>query len=175
MVFVDFTADWCLTCKVNEVGTLSDHRVVSAFQKADVITLRADWTRRDPEITRALAEQHRVGTPLFLLYSAHSYQPKILPQILTTNIVLNALRNGGAGVCVKKKRRLLRWSSAARSCRKTTFSSSCHIDQLTRSGTRCGLDITGSGITIGVAIGIFGATFDRTGLVCLSNRVDRID
>ena len=98
MVFVDFTADWCLTCKVNEVGTLSDHRVVSAFQKADVITLRADWTRRDPEITRALAEQHRVGTPLFLLYSAHSYQPKILPQILTTNIVLNALRNGGAGV-----------------------------------------------------------------------------
>ena len=98
MVFVDFTADWCLTCKVNEGGALSDHRVVSAFQMAGVITLRADWTRRDPEITRALTEQHRVGTPLYLLYSVHSDQPKILPQILTTDIVINALRNSGAGV-----------------------------------------------------------------------------
>ena len=93
-VFVDFTAAWCISCQVNERVALETGRVRSAFQGYDVALLKADWTRRDPVITRALAEFGRVGVPLYVLYPPDpSAEPRVLPELLTPAIVLEALRD----------------------------------------------------------------------------------
>jgi thiol:disulfide interchange protein DsbD len=92
-VFVDFTADWCITCKVNERVALGDPAVKQAFAGAGVVTLRGDWTRRDGEITRVLEANGRGGVPLYLFY-AKGADPVILPQILTADTVLQGLRGG---------------------------------------------------------------------------------
>ncbi len=89
-VFVDFTAAWCLTCKVNEHVVFSSEEVREAFAERGVALLRADWTSRDDEITRALASFGRSGVPLYVLYGAGE-EPRILPSILTRGIVLEAL------------------------------------------------------------------------------------
>lgn len=89
-VFVDFTADWCLTCKVNEHVVFSSAEVRDAFAARDVAMLRADWTSRDAEITRALASFGRSGVPLYVLYGAGA-EPVVLPTVLTRGTVLAAL------------------------------------------------------------------------------------
>ncbi len=90
-VFVDLTADWCLTCVVNERVALSPAAVRAAFAAHDVAYLRGDWTRDDPEITRFLREQGRQGVPLYLVYRRGAASPLTLPQILTEGDVLKAL------------------------------------------------------------------------------------
>jgi thiol:disulfide interchange protein DsbD len=92
-VFVDFTADWCITCKVNERVALSDPSVKQAFDSAGVVTLRGDWTRRDGEITHVLEANGRGGVPLYLYYPKGA-DAVILPQILTADTVLRGLRGG---------------------------------------------------------------------------------
>ncbi len=93
-MFVDFTAAWCISCQVNERVALETARVRSAFHGYDVALLKADWTRRDPEITRALAEFGRVGVPLYVLYPPDpAAEPRVLPELLTPTIVLEALRD----------------------------------------------------------------------------------
>ncbi len=91
-VFVDLTADWCLTCVVNERVALSLATVRAAFAAHDVAYLRGDWTRDDPEITRFLREQGRQGVPLYLVYPKGAASPLTLPQILTEADVLKALQ-----------------------------------------------------------------------------------
>ncbi|MBX9952992.1 MAG: thioredoxin family protein [Candidatus Obscuribacterales bacterium] len=92
IVFVDFTAAWCLTCQVNESGVLRDAEVLKAMEHHDVIVLKADWTNGDPEITKALKSHQRSGVPLYLVYSPHRPNaPVILPEILTKSAVLDAL------------------------------------------------------------------------------------
>jgi thiol:disulfide interchange protein len=90
-VFVDFTAAWCLTCKVNEATTLNRARVLEAFRERGVALLSADWTARDPAIARALEGFGRAGVPLYVLYDGEGGEPVILPEILTPGIVLAAL------------------------------------------------------------------------------------
>ena len=90
-VFVDFTAAWCLTCKVNEHVVFSSAEIRDAFASRDVAMLRADWTSRDDEITRALASFGRSGVPLYVLYGASGSTPQVLPSVLTRGIVLAAL------------------------------------------------------------------------------------
>lgn len=90
-VFVYFTADWCLTCKVNEKTAIERPEVVAAFRKTNVATLVGDWTRGDPTIGRFLAAHGRSGVPLYLFYPAGDAEPKELPQILTTSILLSLL------------------------------------------------------------------------------------
>ncbi len=82
-VFVYFTADWCLTCKVNERIALDQPSVRAAFGKAGVKTLVGDWTKSDPAITRFLETQGRAGVPLYLYYAPGASTPRVLPQILT--------------------------------------------------------------------------------------------
>lgn len=86
-VFVDMTAAWCITCQVNERGTLSAGDVKSAFAGKNVAYLKGDWTNRNPEITALLQRHGRGGVPLYLLYAGKA-EPAVLPQILTTGIVL---------------------------------------------------------------------------------------
>lgn len=92
-VFVDFTADWCLSCKVNERVALDKAEVMNAFKSKRVALIRADWTVESPEITKALAEFDRNSVPLYVLYPGPGKEPRILPQILTPSIVLDELNS----------------------------------------------------------------------------------
>ena len=89
-IFVDFTADWCLTCKVNERVALSTDRVRQAFKERNVAYLVADWTNPDPAITKALTQFKRPGVPMYLVY-VNGDEPKLLPQVLTPDIVISSL------------------------------------------------------------------------------------
>jgi thiol:disulfide interchange protein DsbD len=89
-VFVDFTAAWCVTCQVNKQLVLARPETERAFAERGVVLLRADWTRRDPEIGRALAALGRNGVPLYVLYSP-GQEAVLLPEILTQGAVLAAL------------------------------------------------------------------------------------
>lgn len=89
-VFVDFTAAWCVTCQLNKRTTLNRDDVRAGFSANKVALLRADWTRRDPEITRALAALGRNGVPVYVLYRPGK-EALLLPEILTQQVVLDAL------------------------------------------------------------------------------------
>ena len=82
-VFLYFTADWCLTCKVNEANAIDRSEVRQAFDKAGIVTMVGDWTRSDPAITRFLEAQGRSGVPLYLYYPRGAKAPQVLPQVLT--------------------------------------------------------------------------------------------
>jgi thiol:disulfide interchange protein DsbD len=90
-VFIDFTAAWCLTCQVNKRTTLGTESVQQAFDDKGVELIRADWTNRNDEITKALSEFNRSGVPLYVLYPGDGSAPVILPEVLTPQIVLDAL------------------------------------------------------------------------------------
>jgi thiol:disulfide interchange protein DsbD len=90
-VFIDFTAEWCLNCKVNEHVTLSKPEVQAAFKERGVVLLKADWTNGDPAITAELNRFNRLGVPFYLLYSPASPDPKVFPELLTPALVLEAL------------------------------------------------------------------------------------
>lgn len=81
-VFAYFTADWCLTCKVNEAAAIERESTRDAFAKAGVVVLKGDWTRRDPAITRYLTAHGAAGVPLYVWY-APGKEAQILPQVLT--------------------------------------------------------------------------------------------
>jgi thiol:disulfide interchange protein DsbD len=90
-VFVDFTAAWCLSCQVNERVALNRPEVQQAFQSANVALLRADWTRHDEAITQALTVLGRSGVPAYALYAPGETSPRLLPEVLTPGIVMDAL------------------------------------------------------------------------------------
>lgn len=91
-VFVDFGAAWCLTCQVNERVALSAAAVLAKFQEKNVAMLKADWTSRDPAITQALTKLGRSGVPTYVVYSKDaSAAPRLLPEVLTPTLVLDAL------------------------------------------------------------------------------------
>jgi thiol:disulfide interchange protein len=85
-VFVDFTAAWCVTCQYNKKTTLADARVLADLDAKKVTLLRADWTRRDPAITTALAQLGRNGVPVYVLYQA-GRAPVVLSEILSVDEV----------------------------------------------------------------------------------------
>jgi thiol:disulfide interchange protein/DsbC/DsbD-like thiol-disulfide interchange protein len=93
-VFIDFTAAWCLTCKVNERVALNVPEVVALIEDLDIAMLKADWTTRDPTITRALGEFGRSGVPFYVVYSPDPFEaPRLLPEVLTPSIVIRALQD----------------------------------------------------------------------------------
>ena len=89
-VFVDFTADWCLSCQVNEAVALNQPAVRERFAQLHITFLKADWTQRDARITRALTELGRSGVPVYALY-VPGRAPILLPEVLTETIVLAEL------------------------------------------------------------------------------------
>ena len=90
LVFLNFTADWCITCKVNEKVALNSEEVLSIIEKKNIKYLEADWTRKDADIARKLEEYGRTGVPLYLLFPSVG-DPIILPEILTKDILLDYL------------------------------------------------------------------------------------
>lgn len=96
IVFVDFTADWCVNCKVNEKLVLRTEPVQQAFREKNVIFLQADWTRGDAGITALLKKYNRAGVPLYVVYppastAGEKREPIILPEVITKQLVLDAL------------------------------------------------------------------------------------
>lgn len=92
-VFVDFTADWCITCKFNERVAINTPAVREALATTGIIPMKADWTNANPEITAALKRFGRVGVPFYVIYPATGQgEPITLPELLTESIVLEALK-----------------------------------------------------------------------------------
>jgi thiol:disulfide interchange protein/DsbC/DsbD-like thiol-disulfide interchange protein len=89
-VFVDFTAAWCVSCQVNKKAVLETDAMKQFFTQRKVVLLRADWTKRDPVITRALAAYGRNSIPVYAAYKAGSRQVQLLPELLTTGAVEQA-------------------------------------------------------------------------------------
>lgn len=93
-VFVNITADWCITCLANERVTLSTDEVKSFFQERGITYLKGDWTNPSPMINDYLARHNRNGVPLYVAYSKEQ-GTKVLPQILTREEVFNAFDGAG--------------------------------------------------------------------------------
>jgi thiol:disulfide interchange protein DsbD len=91
-VFLNITADWCLTCLANERVTLSSSAVADAFASTGTRYMKGDWTHYDPAITALLAQFGRSGIPLYVHYPAGGGAPKVLPQLLTPGLVTETLQ-----------------------------------------------------------------------------------
>lgn len=90
-VFIDFTARWCLICQTNHL-VLSTSDVQKKFRELGVVTMKADWTKNDPAITKLLRKFGRSGVPLYVLYGTDPKEsPTILPQVLTPDNVIESL------------------------------------------------------------------------------------
>lgn len=97
-VFLNFTASWCISCLVNEKVSLKNESVIREFEEAGVHYLKGDWTNRDPQITTFLSRFGRSGVPLYLYYPPNKDKPVLLPQILTPDIVIGALRANSTAI-----------------------------------------------------------------------------
>ncbi len=86
-VFAYFTADWCVTCKVNEKAAIETDAVRDAFAKGGVTVLVGDWTDGDPALGRFIERHNRAGVPLYLWYPAGAREPQVLPQLLTQGML----------------------------------------------------------------------------------------
>ena len=93
VVFVDVTADWCLTCKANKALVLDREPVLSALESADVTTMQADWTRPDATISRYLEQFNRYGIPFNAVYGPAAPDGIVLSEILSASSVLDALED----------------------------------------------------------------------------------
>ena len=90
-VFVDFTAAWCVTCKVNEGLVLKKKKTAQLFERTDTEFLIADWTNKDDVIAAELKRFGRAGVPLYLAYKPGAAEAEVLPQVLTYEALKNAL------------------------------------------------------------------------------------
>lgn len=90
-VFVDMTADWCVTCKVNEMRVLRNASIMHALAKQNVVMMVGDWTRHDPAITAYINSFDRSGVPLYVYYDGQGGAPQILPQLLNAEMLQSAI------------------------------------------------------------------------------------
>ncbi|WP_421992356.1 protein-disulfide reductase DsbD family protein [Qipengyuania sp.] len=91
-VFIWFTADWCVTCKVNEGVAIEREATRAAFEETGVIAMRGDWTQPDEQISRMLTQQGAAGVPLYLWYEPGG-EAEQLPQMLTPDLLVEKARN----------------------------------------------------------------------------------
>ena len=102
-VFVDVTAEWCITCLVNKVTVLNRGQIHELLSSGKVIAMQADWTRPDPKITAYLKSFGRFGIPFNAVYGPGVPLGKTLPELLTTAIVLDGLTEASKGTILAKK------------------------------------------------------------------------
>ncbi len=95
LVFLDITADWCVTCKVNERLILNNPDVIAAFKEHDVLAMKADWTNRDDTIARFLAEHGRYGIPFYMLYRP-GQPPHLFGELLNADDVARVIAESAA-------------------------------------------------------------------------------
>lgn len=90
LVFVDVTADWCFTCKVNERLVLETEPMADAFERLGVVPMKADWTNRNDEIAAFLADHGRYGIPFYLLYRPGA-EPHVFGELISQEGVIDVL------------------------------------------------------------------------------------
>lgn len=95
-VLVNFTAAWCITCLVNEKVAISRPTVQTQLREKGVVYMKADWTNKDPRITKMLKQYGRSGVPLYLLFAGNGQDAVVLPNILTEGILTDALQHVAA-------------------------------------------------------------------------------
>jgi len=95
-IFVDFTASWCITCQVNERTSLSTAAVKQALASTGTVYMVADSTKFNADIDDAMTAFGQGGLPLYVVYPADGSAPKVLPQVLTPAIVIDALNQASA-------------------------------------------------------------------------------
>ncbi|MEK9795606.1 MAG: thioredoxin family protein, partial [Alphaproteobacteria bacterium] len=100
VVFVDVTADWCITCQVNKKRVVDTDEVTAAFERGGVVLMRADWTRPDEEIARYLASFGRFGIPFNVIYGPDAPQGVVLPELLSADAVTGGLAQAGVTAAV---------------------------------------------------------------------------
>ncbi|WP_268235972.1 protein-disulfide reductase DsbD family protein [Cribrihabitans marinus] len=103
VVFVDVTADWCLTCKANKTLVLDREPVVSRLREPNIVAMQADWTRPDESISRYLESFGRFGIPFNAVYGPGAPDGIVLPELLSTEAVLEALSDAGSGRVASKQ------------------------------------------------------------------------
>ena len=89
LIFVDFTADWCVTCKFNKFTTLQNQNVIEYFLENDVKLIRGDWTKKDEKILKFIKKYERFGVPVNIIYSENMKDGFVLPEILSKSIVID--------------------------------------------------------------------------------------
>jgi len=102
-VFVDVTADWCVTCKVNKALVLDTDAISKQLQQKNVVAMRADWTRPDPQITAFLQRFMRYGIPFNVVFGPQAPQGIVLPELLRRDAVISALNGAQKGPALAKK------------------------------------------------------------------------
>lgn len=95
-VFVDVTADWCITCKANKVGVILQEPVYSLLQQAHVLPMKGDWTTASQPITDYLQSHNRFGVPFNIVYGPNAPQGIALPEILSSQRVIDALKQASS-------------------------------------------------------------------------------
>jgi thiol:disulfide interchange protein DsbD len=90
-VFVDMTADWCITCKANEHAVLDGATFHAALERTGAVYMKGDWTNEDPAITAFLQQYHSPGVPLYVVFPKGGGAGRQLPTVLTTAMVTQAL------------------------------------------------------------------------------------
>ncbi|MBN2104343.1 thioredoxin family protein [bacterium] len=91
-VFIDFAAEWCLTCKTNEAAVLFTQDIQKAFSEKDVQLLRGDYTRKNPMLQEWLEKFDRAGVPLYVFYLPNQPDPVVLPEVITKDMILQQLK-----------------------------------------------------------------------------------
>jgi thiol:disulfide interchange protein DsbD len=91
LVFVDMTADWCITCKANEHAVLNGAAFRAALERTGAVYMKGDWTNEDPAITAFLQQYHSPGVPLYVVFPKRGGAGRQLPTVLTTALVERAL------------------------------------------------------------------------------------
>ena len=98
-VFLDFGAKWCLTCQLNENAVIDNPEIQKKFTALNVVFIKADWTKQDPTVTKLLRKFERSGVPFYVIFPGKNpNKPIILPEILTTQLVLNKLEQAGPSI-----------------------------------------------------------------------------
>lgn len=91
-IFIDATADWCLTCKANEAAVLSDPALLQKLDSAGVVRMKADWTRETPEVNELLYSMGKSGVPAYAIYpKGDKGKQVVLPELLTSGLILEAI------------------------------------------------------------------------------------
>jgi thiol:disulfide interchange protein DsbD len=92
-IFVEFTAAWCVSCQVNKQVTLNSSAVREAFERTGVVELVADWTNHDDSIAREIRSHGAAGVPLYVVYPADGGEPVVLPPVITSDMIVEALES----------------------------------------------------------------------------------